>query len=114
MFGSCSERLGGRDDRSELRDLLLQLAPGYIQVLAAVSERFYGAAKLAGEPGTPNGLRASEVVKNEATGGGSEMLGGMVDSCWMWRAGGPLHATRANAEASKGADPPKLPGGERT
>jgi hypothetical protein len=103
--------LGGRDDRSEMRDLLLQLAPGYIQVLAAVSERFYGAAKPAGEP---NELRASEAVKSVATGGGTEMLGGMVDSCWMWRANGPLHVTRASAEAARGAEPPKLPGAKQT
>ena len=41
------------------------------------------------------------------------MLGGMTDSCWMWRSGGPLQQTRA--EVAPGsmekqpslADPPK-------
>jgi hypothetical protein len=38
----------------------------------------------------------------------------MVDSCWMWRANGPLHVTRASAEAARGAEPPKLPGAKQT
>lgn len=90
------DALGGRDDRSALRDLLLQLAPGYVQVLAAVSERFYGATKPAAGDGEKPKMSLA------VPGGGVEMLGGMVDSCWMWRAGGPLHATRSEAEAAKG------------
>ena len=97
---------------SELRDVLLQLAPAYVQVLAAVSERFYGGGQppalrggdAAGGPAKPAGAGAPP-------GGGVEMLGGMVDSCWMWRANGPLHRTRASVEAAKadaaGADPPE-------
>ena len=92
--------LGGRDDRAELRDLLLQLAPGYVQVLAAISERFYGATRRAaatdaGESGAKD------------SGGGVEVLGGMTDSCWMWRSGGPMHVQRSEAEQASGKPQPK-------
>jgi len=86
---------GDGSDRLELRDLLLQLAPGYIQVLAAISERFYGATKRA------------EQKPDAGDGKGVEMLGGMADSCWMWRTDGPLMLKRNQAEAAGGKTGPK-------
>jgi hypothetical protein len=88
---------GDESDRLELRDLLLQLAPGYVQVLAAISERLYGSSRRSADAGEGEGV----------SGGGVEMLGGMVDSCWMWRAGGPLTVRRERAEAASGRPGPK-------
>ncbi len=88
---------GDDSGRLELRDLLLQLAPGFIQVLAAISERFYV------QPKSPSG---------EKTGGAKtgdvEMMGGMIDSCWMWRSGGALTKRRQQAEAASGRKSPTL------
>lgn len=91
---------GDGSDRLELRDLLLQLAPGYIQVLAAISERFYGATRGAASP-------TADADGEAERGAGVEMLGGMLDSCWMWRSGGPLTARRSAAEAASGKPGPK-------
>lgn len=67
-----------------LRDALLQLAPGHIQIMAALTDRWFARMRetdatesLAADPGPPVGS-----------------LGGMADSCWMWRRGGALGRLR--------------------
>lgn len=69
-----------------LRDALLQLAPGYIQVMAAITDRWF--------------VQASEAdVRDPAArdrGPQVAALGGMADSCYMWRADGPLARSRWN------------------
>jgi hypothetical protein len=63
------QRLGGASADAPLLDLLLNLAPGYIQCVAAVTDLFL-----------PGGGRG------DAAG-----LGARPDSCFMWRSGGALH-----------------------
>jgi hypothetical protein len=63
-----------------LTDLLLQLAPTHIQVMAAITERWFG---------QEGGAR-----DREGAPGPTEPVGGMLDSCYLWRAGGPMAALR--------------------
>jgi hypothetical protein len=91
--------LADKHDRAQVRDLLLQLAPSYIQVLAATSERFFTAALKPDRAATP-------VDGGERDSGSSiAALGGMADSCYMWRSGGPLNTVRQRAEDEHGAAP---------
>lgn len=81
--------LGGREDRALVRDALLQLAPGRIQVLAAVTDRWFARADPTPRmPGAEGG-----------TGPPTGAMGGMADSCYMWREGSPLLAERERATA---------------
>ena len=79
-----------------VRDALLQLAPGHIQVLAAITERWFvrksppeAAGETAGEDPT---------AESRPPVGG---IGGMVDSCYMWRSDGPLIAERERVMRSR-------------
>jgi hypothetical protein len=72
--------LGAQPEHALLLDTLLQLAPTYIQVMAAVTDRWLAEGRPRAEDGSTS------------TASGSAM-GGMVDSCYMWRSSGPL-ATR--------------------
>jgi hypothetical protein len=67
-----------------LLDASLQLAPGYIQVMAAVMDRWLG------RPGGPAALSAAA-----SAGADTGPVGGLPDSCYMWRSGGPMAARRA-------------------
>jgi len=76
VAGRAVAALDAPDDRL-LLDAVLQLAPGTIQVMAAVMERWL--------PDRPAGDAALP------TGDANGMLGAPPpDSCWMWRRGGPL------------------------
>jgi hypothetical protein len=72
-------RLGGRPEARLLLDALLQLAPGFIQSSAALADRMI--ARSAGGEG---------VAAGEHKLAGFMALGGATDSCYMWRADGPL------------------------
>jgi hypothetical protein len=74
-------RLGGRPDDQPIQDGLLMLAPALIQVFAALSDDW------------PALARDQRWVMG---------MGGQPDSCWMWRRGGALEASRAPA------DPPNV------
>ena len=63
---------------------MLQLAPGHIQVLAAIMDRWYAEAGAASVSGREGGAELPEIGR----------IGGMQDSCYMWRKDGPLAATR--------------------
>jgi hypothetical protein len=69
------------DERALLREALLNLAPALIQCMPALSHRFGGmlSRTAAGEGAPPSALLTS---------------GGMADSCYMWRSGGPTLRTR--------------------
>jgi hypothetical protein len=77
-------------DNAELalvRDAMLQLAPGHIQVLAAITDRWF--------------TRSREESSESQTGGAERKggppvgaIGGMIDSCYMWRTGSPLISAR--------------------
>jgi hypothetical protein len=78
-------------DRALLRDALLQLAPGYIQALAAITDRWFARAQADG---------ATHATDKDATDGPPiGAIGGMVNSCHMWREEGPLIAERERTVA---------------
>jgi hypothetical protein len=77
VSAALRERLGGRPDDQPIQDGLLMLAPGLIQVFAALSDDW---PTLAREQGWVLGM------------------GGQPDSCWMWRRDGALQASRAAAD----------------
>ena len=76
--------LGDGPKEALVRDALLQLAPGHIQVMAAVADRWFAMA--------PSGARPRSA-------GGPEVatLGGFPDSCYMWRSEGVLQRARRGA-----------------
>ena len=81
IFDAAGDRL--------LLDAGLQLAPGYIQVMAAVMDRWLGQAKQGDrlpDPAGPSGRTSMGDVGN---------IGGMPDSCYMWRSDGPMASQRA-------------------
>ena len=94
------QSLGSSAEDRLLGDALLQLAPGYIQVLAALLERWF-TGQSAGADEDP--------LSQESTDTSVASLGGMPDSCYMWRAGGRLGAMRAQASRAEvrnsGSDP---------
>lgn len=71
------ERLGGRPDDRPALDLLLTLAPALIQVMAAMSDAWPAVARAQGW---------------------YVGMGSRPDSCWMWRADGPLLRSRVPAD----------------
>lgn len=73
-------RLGEAPADAPLRDALLNLAPGLIQCLAALSDRLV-TRFAAGRPAGPLPRELS--------------VGGYPDSCYMWRSDGPLARSRA-------------------
>ncbi|HZP40365.1 MAG TPA: DUF2889 domain-containing protein [Candidatus Binatia bacterium] len=79
------ERLGGTPADRPLLDTLLMLAPALVQCVAALSERF------------------PEVARMNPTRVG---IGGLPDSCWMWRRDGALQRVR---DAEAGATPARAP-----
>jgi len=74
-------RFGGEPEDATLLDTLLQLAPGLIQCLAALSNRILEA--FAAGPSE----EAREIPKELS-------VGGLPDSCYIWRAGGSMARTR--------------------
>lgn len=97
LAGRVFGRIPREPEAAAVTDALLQLAPGHIQIMAAVTDRWFartggtagpgGAAGAAQDPGPPPGS-----------------LGGMADSCWMWRREGPLGRMREQIAAG-GGDP---------
>ena len=81
--------VGDAPEDAPLRDALLNLAPGVIQCLAALSHRLLAHFQ---------GPRADPArVPRELS------VGGYPDSCYMWRSDGPL--ARARADAMRRAEP---------
>jgi hypothetical protein len=81
------DRFGAKAADAPFLDALLNLAPGYVQCVAAVTDLFL-----------PGGRRE-----------GAAHLGAGVDSCFMWRAGGPLQRLVASFSAPQQPATP-LPG----
>jgi hypothetical protein len=69
-----------------LLDACLQLAPGYIQVLAAVMDRWLVQMKQ-----VSSGAGDAEISPGIAE---ADNVGGLPDSCYMWRSDGPLVSLR--------------------
>ena len=86
--GLAGRIFGAIPDSTEtqvLRDALLQLAPGQIQIMAALTDRWFARA------------RAEATGDGEESAGGPPVgaIGGMADSCYMWRSDGPLAGMRS-------------------
>ncbi len=78
LAGKLLRRYGDTPERFLLLDSLLQLAPGYIQVMAALMEKWF-------EQSSGSGLK---LFGDDAPSVAA--VGGMPDSCYIWRAGGPM------------------------
>ncbi|MDP6980860.1 MAG: DUF2889 domain-containing protein [Myxococcota bacterium] len=92
--------LGARGDRALVRDALLQMAPGHIQVLAAITDRWF--VRTSTE--TPTGTKSNDTKSNgKAEGPPVGAIGGMINSCYMWREGSPLISERQRAMARRQA-----------
>ena len=76
--------LGDEAANAPLRDALLNLAPGVIQCLAALSHRLV--SHFSGGSTAPSARIPRELS-----------VGGYPDSCYMWRSDGPLARARAHA-----------------
>jgi len=85
-------RFGQAFPPTPLRDALLFTAPGLIQCLAARAHRVLEAGANSQEPGPS-----------------IQQLGGLPDSCYIWREGGPGQARR---QASALPENPNITGGE--
>lgn len=88
MMPGLAHRLFGLLDAPEdrlLLDATLQLAPGYIQVMAAVMDRWL-------TQGTQAAPLDEFAPKTTMAAVGN--VGGLPDSCYMWRAEGPLASMR--------------------
>ena len=72
------------DARPPLQDCLLQLAPGFIQIMAALME--YPIRRPSPE------ARAKEPATPSVAG-----IGGMPDSCYIWRRDSPYTLSRRQA-----------------
>jgi hypothetical protein len=87
---SLLERFGGDSARPELLDAMLNLAPGLIQCMAAMAHRIVE-NRQKGAPDTPGGPSILQ-------------LGGLPDSCYLWRAGGPAQRQRGGGDSLGDSD----------
>jgi len=82
-FGKAvREQLGADPDSRQLRDALVQIAPGFVQCTPALSDRMLQAI-------------ARDRAKGETKTGGSKIpdfmsSGGGMNACYMWREDSPL------------------------
>lgn len=78
------------DDASKrtLQDVLLQLAPGFIQITAALMDHSFRRPTA----GSSAGARTEEPTTPSVAG-----IGGMPDSCYMWRRDSPFTVARRQA-----------------
>jgi hypothetical protein len=77
--------LAGQPDAHRLLDALLQLAPGFVQCTPAMTDRLI--AQLGQAP-------PGAAARSRGTLPDFLALGGATDSCYMWRAGGPMVSFR--------------------
>ena len=82
-FGKAvREHLGGDPDSRQLRDALVQIAPGFVQCTPALTDRMLQAvARDRASSGSPGG--GSKVPGFLSSGGG-------MNACYMWREDSPL------------------------
>ena len=93
MAGRIFREFGDEPELRPLRDLLLQLAPGFIQISAALMDEFFEKRKAPeSTTGTPKSP-AHESADKPADKPMVASIGGNANSCYMWREDGP--ATRA-------------------
>jgi hypothetical protein len=83
MARTLFAKLEDRPEQRPLLDALLNLAPGVIQCIPALTSHW---------------KRWRESARADGTGSGPSMMagGGMMDSCYMWRRGGFMSARMAD------------------
>lgn len=95
LAGRLFRSLGADPADRTLLDTALQLAPGHIQVMAAVTERWLVQLPQSGADGSSSARDGAPVPPVAA-------IGGMADSCYMWRSGGPMLTTRQRLHGPRG------------
>lgn len=90
IFGA----LGQTPEDRLLTDAMLQLAPGYIQVLATLMERWFTGQSAESD---------EDPLSQESTEVSVGAIGGLPNSCYMWRDGGRLGALRGRSQLAAGA-----------
>lgn len=86
-------RLAAEAEAQRLLDALLQLAPGFVQCMPALTDRIMVQLGQLPTGGSERGRGSLP---------GFLALGGATDSCYMWRAGGPLGAPSRTTGESEG------------
>ena len=94
IAGEALRRLRSSEQDDTLRDLVLNLAPGTIQCLAATIDRTLERMMRERDPAAPT--RDGETRRRLQ----SEAVGGQPDSCYMWRRGGPLLSVRTGDDSA--------------
>jgi hypothetical protein len=93
MAGRVFGLLGDEPDLGPLRDLLLQLAPGFIQITAALMDEFFEKRETSESAATMSASANKPAVVS---------LGGNANSCYMWREDGrAIKAWTADTTGSK-------------
>jgi hypothetical protein len=94
LGGALRAGLADQPDAHRLLDALLQLAPGFVQCTPALTDRLI--AQLGQGPSGATPAPDRRVLPDFLA------LGGATDSCYMWRAGGPLVPIRPAAPDGDG------------
>ena len=84
MAGRIFKLLGDDATKKPVQDSLLQLAPGFIQITAALMDH-------------PLLRRSAEALAAEPASPSVAGIGGMPDSCYMWRKDSPYAVSRRDA-----------------
>ena len=79
MAGRIFKLIGDRGDLQAVRDNLLQMAPGFLQITAAQMDEYFERREQTQPGETPEKPAVSD-------------LGGNSDSCYMWRRDGAIHS----------------------
>jgi len=83
--------LGDDPSLQPLRDTLLQLAPGFIQIAAALMDEYF-ASQQSPTPSGPSG-DSPDAAKGSASKPAVAAIGGNLNSCYMWREEGHVAKT---------------------
>jgi hypothetical protein len=84
MAGRIFKLLGDDETMRPVQDSLLQLAPGFIQITAALMDHEFR-------------RRSPEAIAAEPASPSVSGIGGMPDSCYMWRKDSPYATSRRQA-----------------
>ena len=98
MAGRVFALIGDDPSLLPLRDTLLQLAPGFIQIAAALMDDYFGK-----QPSPAARDNASRSVGESADKPAVAAIGGNLNSCYMWREEGHVAKTWASGRQASDA-----------
>lgn len=84
LAGRIFKLFEGDAEKRPIQDTLLQLAPGFIQIMAALMDQEFRS-------------RQAEALADEPASPSVAGIGGMPDSCYMWRKDSPYAVSRREA-----------------